>query len=74
VAKKYQVPLHFCTKLLFVYVRKLNFYCVTRKTWLGAGLPDGIFQTKIPIWVNFGGPWNGKSVYFYGRLEYITAS
>jgi hypothetical protein len=18
------------------------------------------FQTKIPIWVNFGGPWNGK--------------
>jgi hypothetical protein len=21
------------------------------------------FQTKIPIWVNFGGPWNGKVWY-----------
>jgi hypothetical protein len=24
-----------------------------------AGLPDGfVFKPKIPIWVNFGGPWN----------------
>jgi hypothetical protein len=27
-----------------------------------SGLPDGtyIFKPKIPIWVNFGGPGNGK--------------
>jgi hypothetical protein len=38
------------------------------------------FQTKkIPIWVNFGGPSNGKCLYilwsfgiFYGHLEYFT--
>jgi hypothetical protein len=30
----------------------------------GAGLPDGLFfKPKIPIWVHFGGPWNGKCVY-----------
>jgi hypothetical protein len=29
------------------------------------GLPDGIFSNqKIPIWVNFGGAWNGKGWYF----------
>jgi hypothetical protein len=29
-----------------------------------AGLPDGLFSNqKIPIWVNFGGPWNGKCWY-----------
>jgi hypothetical protein len=22
-----------------------------------------IFKPKIPIWVNFGGPWNGKVCY-----------
>jgi hypothetical protein len=28
------------------------------------GLPDGsISYQKIPIWVNFGGPWNGKRWY-----------
>jgi hypothetical protein len=40
-----------------------------------AGLPDGLFfKPKIPIWVNFGGPCNGKSWYmlkpfgqFYGH-------
>jgi hypothetical protein len=48
------------------------------------GLPDGIFfKTKIPIWVNFGGPQNDGNcfpyvivncnilrlcVIFYGRL------
>jgi hypothetical protein len=30
------------------------------------GLPDGIFShQKIPIWVNYGGHWNGKSWYTY---------
>jgi hypothetical protein len=28
---------------------------------LASVLPDGIFSyQKIPIWVYFGGPWNGK--------------
>jgi hypothetical protein len=25
-----------------------------------------IFKPKIPIWVNFGGPWNGKCWYILG--------
>jgi hypothetical protein len=31
-----------------------------------AGLSDGIriFKPEIPIWVNFGGPWNGIGWYF----------
>jgi hypothetical protein len=31
-----------------------------------------IYKPKIPIWVNFCGPWNGKVWYciFYGHLEY----
>jgi hypothetical protein len=30
------------------------------------GLPDGLFSCqKIPIWVNFGGPWNGKKMLVY---------
>jgi hypothetical protein len=43
---------------------------------LGARLPDGLFSNqKIPILVNFGGPWNGKCYNivwplgtFYGHL------
>jgi hypothetical protein len=43
------------------------------------GLPDGLVPyQKIPIWVNFGGPWNGKClVYFktiwniYSHLAYF---
>jgi hypothetical protein len=36
-------------------------------------LPDSfIFKPKIPIWVNLGGPWNGKrgygQLYFLGRF------
>jgi hypothetical protein len=37
-----------------------------------------IFIPKIPIWVNFGGPWNGKGWYvlcpfgiFYGQVVYV---
>jgi hypothetical protein len=30
-----------------------------------------VFKPKIPIWVNFGGPWNEKVVIFYGHLEYF---
>jgi hypothetical protein len=37
-----------------------------------------VFDPKIPIWVNFGGPWNGKCCYillsfgiFYDHLEYF---
>jgi hypothetical protein len=30
-----------------------------------------IFKQKIPIWVNFGGPWNGKVGIFYCHLDYI---
>jgi hypothetical protein len=26
------------------------------------------FQTKIPIWENFGGPWIRKSLYILGPL------
>jgi hypothetical protein len=44
-------------------------------------LPDGLFSnSKIPIWVNFGGPLNGKGWYvlrsvgiFYNRLVYVMA-
>jgi hypothetical protein len=37
-------------------------------------LPDGLFSNqKIPIWVNFGGSFNGKCWYFYDHLEYFTA-
>jgi hypothetical protein len=33
-----------------------------------------IFKPKIPIWVNFGGPWNGKVWYSLWQFEiYITA-
>jgi hypothetical protein len=37
---------------------------------MGTGLPDGmpIFNPKIPIWVNFGGPWNGKYRYILCQL------
>jgi hypothetical protein len=38
-----------------------------------------IFKPKIPIWVNFGGPYIGKCIYilwpfgiFYRHLEYFT--
>jgi hypothetical protein len=31
-----------------------------------------VFVPKIPIWVNFRGPWNGKVSIFYGRVEYFT--
>jgi hypothetical protein len=39
--------------------------CKRRFEWAAAvavaGLPDGLFfKPKIQIWVNFGGPWNGK--------------
>jgi hypothetical protein len=37
-----------------------------------------IFKPKIPIWVNFGGPWNRKDLYilwpfgiYYGHLVYF---
>jgi hypothetical protein len=35
-----------------------------------------ILKPKIPLWVNFGGPWNGKRlvhIHILGHLEYITA-
>jgi hypothetical protein len=45
------------------------------------GLPDGIFSNQnIPIWVNYGGPSNGKWIYiyfkpfwniYYGHLVYF---
>jgi hypothetical protein len=50
------------------------------RRWCRSGLPEGIhiFKPKIPIWVNFGGPWNGKCRYilrpfgtFYGPLVYV---
>jgi hypothetical protein len=40
-----------------------------------------IFEPKIPIWVKFGGPWNGECGYmyfmiifglFFGHLVYQT--
>jgi hypothetical protein len=46
------------------------------------GLPDGILcKPKIPIWVNFGGPQNGKCWYilrpfgtYYGPLIYFLVN
>jgi hypothetical protein len=32
-----------------------------------------IFKPKITIWVNLGGPLNGKCWYFYATLEYVLA-
>jgi hypothetical protein len=48
---------------------------------IAAGLPDGhIFQTKIPIWVNFGGSCKGRCWYilwsfclFFGHWLYFVA-
>jgi hypothetical protein len=48
--------------------------------YLRTGLPDGLFfRPKIPVWVNFGGPWSGKYWYilrpygiFYGHLLQFT--
>jgi hypothetical protein len=55
----------------------------------GPGLPDGFFldqKSKIPTWVYFGGPWNGKLLYilairnillplviFYGHLVILKS-
>jgi hypothetical protein len=37
-----------------------------------SGLPDGLFFTpKIPIWVNFGGPWNGTRWYLLNPFRTI---
>jgi hypothetical protein len=47
-----------------------------------AGLPDviHIFKPKIPIWKNFGGPWNGKGWHillpfgiYYDHVVYFMA-
>jgi hypothetical protein len=39
----------------------------------GQGGQMAYFQTKIPIWVNFGGPWNGNASMFYDHLDYFTS-
>jgi hypothetical protein len=32
-----------------------------------------IFKPNISIWVNFGGPWNGKGCYVYVRtVDFVT--
>jgi hypothetical protein len=44
-------------------------------------LPDGTYlKPKIPIWVNFGGLWNGRAWYvlwpfgtYYGHLIHFMA-
>jgi hypothetical protein len=47
---------------------------------LRTGLPDGVglLKPNIQIWINFGGPWNGKFWYilwpceiYYGHLVYF---
>jgi hypothetical protein len=43
-----------CPKTFYVYLSVLS--RVAR--WF-------VFKPKIPIWVNFGGSWNGKSWYIY---------
>jgi hypothetical protein len=47
----------------------------SNKSQFQAEMPGGLFYTKIPIWVYFGGPWNGKCWYvlcpfgiFYGHV------
>jgi hypothetical protein len=40
-------------------------------SFIETGLPDGLFsKPKIPIWVNFGGPWKENVGIFYDHLEY----
>jgi hypothetical protein len=40
-----------------------------------SALPDGlgIFKPKIPIWVKFGGPWNGKCYIWYNLWPFCIA-
>jgi hypothetical protein len=54
------------------WIKTLNFHF---KKFYYAGLLCRwhIFKPKIPIWVNFGGPWNGKCCYIYDHLEYFMA-
>jgi hypothetical protein len=44
--------------------------------WLGSATRVArwyVFEPKIQIWVNFGGPCRDQSCIFYGHLEYFTA-
>jgi hypothetical protein len=52
----------------FTRLRKLSFSAPKNRVarWY-------IFKPKIPIWLTFGGPWRGKVLGFYNRLEYVTA-
>jgi hypothetical protein len=53
-----------------------------QKTGFRENCPDGIFfKPKIPIWVNFGMPYNKKYLYilcpfgiYYGHLVYFMVS
>jgi hypothetical protein len=55
---------------------------IQKRATFEPGLPDGIISyQKIPIWVYFGGPWNGKYWYIlwqfgtlYGNLVFILDS
>jgi hypothetical protein len=48
--------------LLIIFLLPANTCKLFR--WSGTGLPDGIFSNrKILIWVNFGGPFNGRCWY-----------
>jgi hypothetical protein len=54
--------------------------CNNKSEVWSSGLPDGLFTNKkIPIWVKFGGPWNGKCYVlrsfgiFFGHLVYFVA-
>jgi hypothetical protein len=46
----YYIEATIVAKLVYMYFRVARWF---------------IFKPKIPIWVNFGGPWNGKCWYMY---------
>jgi hypothetical protein len=49
---------------IFFYFLELISLLNTSAVGSFAGLPDGLFSNqKSQIWVNFGGPWNGKCWY-----------
>jgi hypothetical protein len=62
-------------KKCFVNLKKLPPYTIDVNALYSGGRVARwyIFKPKIPIRVNFGGPWNGKGWYILCHLEYIIA-
>jgi hypothetical protein len=60
---------------IFFYIKDLSKryknVALNLKSW-GRVARWHIFKPKIPIWVNFGGPWKGKGWYILYPFQYIT--